>query len=163
MTEAKSNQPTDETLLAMPLDDLVSYIKEARGAAREAVERANNLLEAPNAELKRINDIIARRFMDQALAAYTAKDKTSGKVTVNFPKDVQLTGDISKTVVWDQDKLKALAATLKWEEVQHYFTIKFSVPEATHKAIPPGDLRDKMDDARTVKYGDLKIGLGIPE
>lgn len=50
---------------------------------------------------------------------------------------------------------------MSWQEAQGLFKIDFSVSEANYKAaqnLKP-ELAEKLLDARTVKYGDLKISI----
>jgi hypothetical protein len=103
---------------------------------------------------------IARRYAEAGRLALEKAGKTHGKVSVDLPGGLKLEAQVSQRVDWDQDKLQSIAKTLPdMATINHYFGIKFNVSEKIYKAIPPGDLRAKFDEARTTKLGDLKVTL----
>lgn len=107
-----------------------------------------------------INRAIAEKYDATAKLAFEKAAKTDGKVSVDLPGGLKLSASISKRVDWDQDKLMAAAKNLPWADVQHYFTIKFGVPEKIYKALPPSsELKAKLDEARTEKRGEMTITL----
>ena len=108
------------------------------------------------ARIQKIDEIIVERLAEQAKNAMSAK--THGDVTLETPAG-KFKASIDKTVKWDSTKLQNLAATLPWEKVIGIFKIDFSVPEAKYNALKDIEpmLAEKVEDARTVKYGDLKI------
>lgn len=106
---------------------------------------------------------IGKRFTPNVRAAITLSGKPSGTFNTDLGSGFTAKAEVSKKVEWDQDKLRALAGAMTLEEVFHYFKIEFSVPEAIYKALPPGELKKKIDAARTTKYGDPKITIVPPE
>lgn len=106
--------------------------------------------------IKAVTDELASRVSNEAAALFQAQGKTSGDVT--FVVDgVKLKASVSKTVKWDSDKLKDIASTMPWEAAHRIFDIDLKVPEATFKAIPDPELVAKLEEARTVKYGEMTI------
>ncbi len=79
--------------------------------------------------------------------------------TVDIEGGFKAKGSISKTVKWDSDVLQTIAVSMGWEEIKHYFKIAFTMPEAIFKALPPGPLKEAVEKARTVKYGELKVSI----
>ncbi len=110
--------------------------------------------------IEEIDSVIAERFGPHGKIALEKAGKTHGKVTVDLPGGLKLSASVSQRVEWDQDKLQSIAKSMPdMEQINHYFDIGFKVSEKIYKAIPPGELRKKFDDARTVKLTPLKVTL----
>ena len=105
---------------------------------------------------------ITRRFIGKSGAAYKLAGKEHGTVRADLHEGFTLKADISKTVKWDQKKMKVLASTLEWAQVEHLFDITFKVKETIFKALMPGEVKDALTDAREVKFGDPKLVLLPP-
>lgn len=118
-----------------------------------------------------LNDELQRRFGAAAKEAYAAKarkdgtESAHGTVRVSAGADgVVVKVDTKEAVSWDQDKLKAVAYTMPWEQAAHYFTIKFDVKESIYKALPPGNnIKPLLTEARTTKMGEPKFELVAAE
>lgn len=124
------------------LNTILGNLKESEATIKERI--------------KAVTDELASRVSNEAAALFQAQGKTSGDVT--FVVDgVKLKASVSKTVKWDSDKLKAIASAMPWEAAHRIFDIDFKVPEATFKAIPDPELVAKLEEARTVKYGEMTI------
>lgn len=145
------NTPDTDALKAMTPGELLDY-----GAAlsRMVAESAG--------DLKAFQAVVAERFGRDAAAAYEADDKMHGTVRVKLADGIELKADTGKTVEWDQDKLMAIAGSMDWPTAQHWFQFKVTVPEKRFDSLPPGDLRDRIAEARTVKYGTPKLTLERP-
>lgn len=110
--------------------------------------------------LSLIDRAIAEKYDATAKIAFEKAGKTDGKVSVDLPGGLKLSAYVGKKVEWDQPKLMAAAKNMPWADVQHYFKIEFGVSEKFYKALPPSsEFKTKLDDARTVKRGDIKISL----
>lgn len=135
--------PIHISTLGLPLlSELLSQLKEKEARVK--------------AEIQLVNDEIANRVSNEAAALFQAQEKTSGDVT--FVVDgIKLKASVSKTVKWDDEKLKAIASDMPWEIAHRVFDISFKVPEATFKAIPDPELVARLTEARTVKYGEMTI------
>lgn len=72
---------------------------------------------------------------------------------------VKLTFKISQRVDWDSNVLESIANTLPWEQVRRIMKIEFSVPEKNFKALEDNELKDRLTDARTVKYGNPTVSF----
>ena len=128
------------------------------------------VLQASEAELARTKaahavllNAVGERYTGAVQAALTADGRPSGTFSnIDIGDRFSVTAEISKSVSYDQDKLKALAGTLTWPEVCHYFKIEFTVPEAIYKAIPPGPVKTAIEAARTTKYGAPKLKIVPP-
>jgi hypothetical protein len=102
-----------------------------------------------------LQEELARRFKGDAQFAYDAQGKAHGTVRVLIKGGATVKVDTKQTVSWDQEKCRALAADMTWEQVQHYFTIKFDVKESVYKALPPGDnFKPGLTEARVTKIGE---------
>ena len=144
-----TNQPTPESLQLMKLDELIDY-KGAVLAQLNEAKTAGKMLEAE----------IDRRFDDNVAAAYAAQDKQHGTIRIPMEDNTEVVASTSKTVNWDQAALKAIAASMDWPTVNHFFSIKFSVPEKVYTGLAPDDPRKAaFDAARTVKYGTPSISI----
>ena len=107
---------------------------------------------------------IMLRFMPAVAIAYNLAEKEHGTVRVDLPDGYQVKADITRTVVWDQAALKKIAQDMDWEEIQHYFKIKFDVPSAVYDGIAPGSgLKGEFTVARTVKFGAPKVVIEAPK
>ena len=137
-------------------------------------QRAEELIATLKIDIAAINTEIARRFSEQIENSMAAKCKMS--TTLDVEGGFKVKGSVSKTVTWDNDALQKIATGMGWDQVKHYFKIKFTVPEAIYNAVDPcadyvvghGDdeasanLKAAMTTARTTKYGDLKVELIAP-
>lgn len=146
-----SNQPTD--LSALSDADLFDL----------GVER-NRALDEAKAAVSEYDLEVASRFSAHARAAFEGAGKEHGKVTAPLAGgNLSIEANISKKVEWDNDKLMAVAREMPFAQVEHLFKIVFSVPEKQYGGLLPGtDLKAKIDEARTVKYGEPKISLVAP-
>lgn len=111
-------------------------------------------------QLKAGIDQIESELMDRLGAQFAKELSDSGRQHGDVSQEVsgiKLTYSVKNKVEWDQDSLKAIAATMPWSTVERVFKIDFSVPEKTFKALTDDMLIDKLTKARTVKYSDPKI------
>lgn len=128
----------------------------------DARESVNQQIQQLKTKLSEIDGAIVHRTKGLVEQMFTLAGKQSGTVKVAGDDGMVINGEIPKKVEWDTAKLMAVAETMSAEEALEIFDIKFSVPEkkftslagrvdpAAHQAIL---------DARTVKYGDMKISL----
>lgn len=126
--------------------DLLSY----RDAMKESQDRIKE-------EIGRIDAEFVKRHGERLEQTFEVTNKKTGTVSVDLDGDLKAKGEIKNTVKWDSDALRDIAKTMPWEQVQHYFKIVFTMSETIYKALPPGDLKDKVDAARTTTPGDLKV------
>lgn len=142
-----SNLPDDLTSLS------VAELYELQEAA------ARELAEA-KAQQVRVANAIGTKHGVVVQAAYDRVGKQHGTVRIPLVDGIEAVGSATKKVDWDQPKLRALASAMTWEQVNHFFTIKFGVPESVYGGLPPDDVRKaQFDAARTVTYGAPKIVL----
>jgi hypothetical protein len=85
------------------------------------------------------------------------QDRLSGDHSFTGTSGLRLKASISKTVKWDSEKLKAIAAKMPWDLANEVFEIEFSVPEARYQNMTDAALKHTLTGARTTKYGDLKV------
>lgn len=148
------NEPNAAALAGMSLVELVEY----RDACRRHLDLLQKTpeIEFASLNLADANMAVAAKAAPIAEEGFASKGTMGGTVTVKRDGLV-IKGEVRKKVTWDQEKLKAIAGQLRWDEVQHYFDIKFSVPEKIYSALPPGPLRDMLTKARTVQFEDPKV------
>lgn len=130
----------------LPLSKLCEHIAELE-AGKASI----------TAQIAALQEELGFRLSPEAAQLFAAAGKDAGDVTFTTHGGLKFKASVSKTVKWDGEKLKAIAATMEWPAVQRLFKVDFAVPEATFKAILDDDLRKKLEDARTTKLGDLKI------
>lgn len=96
------------------------------------------------------------------------KLKAAGKEhgETSFEEDgAKFTVGADKKVKWDSAKLMAIAQTLPWQQAVSMFKITFEMQETKYKALVDNvqsglvsqDLLDKINDARTVEIGEVKL------
>jgi hypothetical protein len=104
-------------------------------------------------------------------AARTAwGNKTHGSKVVDFPNGMAVKVELDRKVSWDTDKLLELAAeeNWSWAKFQVMYKIELSVPAAIMTGVEASDpkLYAKLDACRTIRYGNLKLGviddMGVP-
>lgn len=143
------NEPTVEDIAIMKLADLYVYQRAVHACLEQAKQEA-----------AAVDGAIAARLKDSVDAAYQQAGKSHGTVRLHGDGDIEIVGNASKKVEWDQGALRDLAAKMDWGTVSHFFKITFSVPEKVYDGLPPDDPRKAaLDAARTVKYGAPKITL----
>lgn len=127
-------------------------LREQRASILSALEQQKSILAEIDAK---ITDVLS----ETARKALAAADKTSGDVTITVVDGLQFKATVPKTVKYDSDRLQQVAATLPWQKTTQLFKIDFSVPEANYKALQKlePELAAKIEEARTVKYGAMKI------
>lgn len=142
-----------------PITELRAKLNDAKARQAEAVAEAAKVLGPLSEEIAALNNAIFASLEAQARSIYAAGGKAAGDVTMAIDGAGKFKASISKTVSWDNDRLKAVAAKLPWEKTVALFKIDFSVPEAKFSALKDVDpeLAGQLTEARTVKYGDLKI------
>lgn len=128
-------------------------------ALREQRKAVVALIDEQKAILQQIDDHFAQALGGEMRRMMTAAGKASGDVTWTLPDGTKFKGSISKTVKYDSDKLREIAGTMPWDKAQQIFKIELSVPEANYQAAQKLDpkLADRIADARTVRFGDIKI------
>ena len=123
---------------------------------REAAARNATIIDSAKEQLDVIQTELRRRFEPVLAAALAEQEKQHGQTTFEV-EGVKLTAEITARREWDSDKLKAIARTMPYEQVERTFNIKFSVPEKVYAGIRDEKLLDQLIDARTVKYSEPKI------
>lgn len=108
---------------------------------------------------------LVKRHDAQIDDAYRRAGKAGGSVKIDLGHGFELKVEKSKTVKWDGEKLKALAAGMTWEQASNLFNISFSMPETAYQGLvaTQNNMLPAVDAARTVKYGDPKVTLVAPE
>lgn len=142
--------------------DLDALKAMSPGELKDYGDALSRMVAESTGELKAFNAVVVERFGRDAAAAYEAEDKSSGTVRVKLADGVVLRADTGKTVEWDQDKLMAIAAGMPWDAARHWFTFKVSMAEKRYDSLPPGDLLDRVTEARTVRYGTPRLVLERP-
>jgi hypothetical protein len=128
--------------------------------ARHAIKCRNEVLIAKTA-LAEVEAVIADRQAALAADVLTKADKQFGGSLTFSHNGVRYKAEVKKTIKWDSDKLREIASTLPWEQVQRLFDIEFSVTENTYKGIAAADpaMKARIDDARTVRLSPLDVKL----
>ena len=146
MPATLSNPQSD--LSVLPLD----HLRELQREAQANLDEAKSVLAVVQGAIStKMTPIMEQEFLTAG--------KEKGALTYKTPCGNKIKGEIATTVKWDDDKLRALASAMTWDQIKHWFTIKFSVSERLFNAIEPGPMKDAFVDARTVEYKPLKVTL----
>jgi hypothetical protein len=125
---------------------------------REAASINQSIIDSTKEKMDIIQTELRKRFENRLLDALIQQEKQHGQHT--FEVDgVKLTAEITARREWDSEKLKAIAKSMPYDEVERLFSIKFTVPEKAYNAVRDEKLLDKLIDARTVKYSEPKISF----
>lgn len=147
------------------MTDEVDLTKLPLAALKAEQDAAADGLQAAKARVAGVASELARRYGDSAKAALQQASKTHGSFTLPLQDGLTAKGDVKQSVSWDSEKLMEIASSLPWERVRELFNVKFSMTETVYKgvgALNP-EFRDKIDDARTVRYGEPSIVLQAAE
>lgn len=127
-------------------------------ALRQLDAECVEILERMKARRDQVAQELVRRYGELANKRFAAADKQSGELTIDVGS-MKLKAKIDKKVEWDSPALRAVAGSMPWELAQQIFDIKMTVPERIYTALTDADLKARITEARTVKYGNLKITL----
>lgn len=142
MKKTKQTAPAKPTL--SELRDIVAANKAIIDAAKAKVAEAEALIFAEHGKI----------FADHLASSGLTHGQHSTEID-----GVKLTFKISQRVDWDSNVLESIANTLPWEQVRRIMKIEFSVPEKNFKALEENELKDRLMDARTVKYGNPTVSF----
>ena len=100
-------------------------------------------------------------YGEQARAALRDTGRDFGTAHIS-DGPLHLKFDLPKKTTWNQDRAREIAAHLvaSGDKVEHYFDIKFSVPESRYTNWPPA-LQQQFAAARTVDAGKPSFTLSI--
>ena len=135
-------------LAAMSASDLMHVQAEAAHCLRHAKERKDW-----------IDGAIALKYESQAKTLRSRLGKDTG--TVHFEEDgIQITSDLPKKLVWDQQQLAEIAARIAadGDDPAEYLEITYKVAERKYTAWPE-NLRRAFAPARTLKMGKATFKL----
>ena len=100
-------------------------------------------------------------YGEQARAALRDTGRDFGTAHIS-DGPLHLKFDLPKKTTWNQDRAREIAAHLvaSGDTVEHYFDIKFSVPESRYTNWPPA-LQQQFAAARTVDSGKPSFNLSL--
>lgn len=109
-------------------------------------------------ELKQIESEILRRYRGTLDKILQERQQEHGEATIEVD-DVKLKLGITKTVSWDSEKLKEIAADLDPELQARLFSVKVTIPERQWDLVSETDTGKTLLAARTVKYSEPKVSF----
>ena len=118
---------------------------------REQIAANKSLIDAAKAKIAEVEAIILAEHISVFEKHMTEAGLTHGQHSTEID-GVKLTFKIGQRVDWDSNILESIANTLPWEQVRRIMKIEFSVPEKNFNILPDDELKDRLMDARTVKY-----------
>lgn len=136
----------------------INYEGMTDEALRQLDAECSEILGRMKTRREEVAQELVRRYGDLVGKCFAAADKQSGEMTIEVGA-VKLKAKIDKEVKWDSPALRAVAGSMPWELAQQIFDIKMAVPEKIYTALTGTDLKARITEARTVKYGNLKITL----
>lgn len=125
----------------------------------EALRAAALIIKRKNEELKAEAKMILDELLIRHSSDFNSRRKVLEKPTGDFCATlcgVKLKSTIETKVTWDQDKLLALGEKIGWDEWKSLVEIEYKVSEKNFKGADAA-LKAVLQEARTVKYSDLKI------
>lgn len=125
---------------------------------RDMVESLSTAVADCEAELKQIESEILRRYRGTLEKVLSERHQEYGDATLEVD-DVKLKLGISKTVTWDSNKLKEIAAELDPELQATLFSVKVSISERKWDEVHATPVGKALSKARTVKYGEPKVSF----
>lgn len=129
----------------------MSYLSDLKQRRAEIVAELN----AAKAALDDIDQHILAATQSTIEQLFELTGKQGGTVTGEI-EGLKIKGSRSKTVKWDSAKLREIARELDAETFDRLIKMDLSIPERTYDFLD-AEMRAKVDAARTVKYGDLKV------
>jgi hypothetical protein len=132
------------------------YTKQSTAELRALFADLTETINAQKAMISAINAELLARYGSAFAGQLQALGKNDGSLS-DERDGVKLTYDVEKKVKWDNEKLKAIAATMDWATASRVFKIEFAVPESVYKAIPDVDLVKRLNEARTVTIKEPTI------
>ena len=137
-------------LVALPITDFV----DAERNVDEAVAYLKQLR-------TKLDAAKLQRYGEQARTALRDSGRDFGTAHISDGV-LRIKFELPKKTSWNQDMARELAARLvaSGDKVEHYFDIKFSVPESRYTNWPPA-LQQQFAAARTVDAGKPSFTLSI--
>jgi len=125
---------------------------------RDIAQSISSAIADCEAELKQIESEILRRYRGTLEKVLQERHQQHGEATIEVD-DVKLKLGITKSVSWNTEKLKEIAAELDPELQATLFSVKISIPERTWDEISPTPAGKLLAAARTVKYSEPKVSF----
>lgn len=152
------NRPTLDTARHMPLADVIALPAEHLALLQADAREALGIVKQ-NQDW--IEDAIALRYEQRAIAARASADKDTGTVRL-LDDAVEVTVDLPKRVEWDQSRLAGLVEQIRagGENPAEYVETSFKVKERAYTAWPER-IRAAFEQARTVRTGRATYRLAI--
>ena len=132
--------PAQKHEIDQNLDAAIDWLKKARAKFDAALDQC---------------------YGEQARAALRDTGRDFGTAHIS-DGPLHLKFDLPKKTTWNQDRAREIAAHLvaSGDTVEHYFDIKFSVPESRYTNWPPA-LQQQFAAARTVDSGKPSFTLSL--
>lgn len=141
----KTKQTTPAELTLADLREIIATNKAIIDSAKAKIEETNALI------FERHGKLLETHLAEAGL--------NHGQHSVEID-GIKITMKITQKVDWDSNVLESIANTLPWEQVRRIMKIDFSVPEKNFKALQDDELKDRLTDARTVKYSNPTVIIG---
>ena len=130
----------------MQIDDIMTLPLSELDLIKQELEEAINDLDAYKDKL---DDALNMRFMRKTQQLLNKDGRDSG--TVHFEEEeYEVTVNLPKKVVWDQEKLAAIIQDIPQTERDKYIDTIYKIHEQHYLMYCPLHLRDKLDQAREV-------------
>ena len=132
--------PTQKAEIDKNLDAAIDWLKKARTKFDAALDQC---------------------YGEQARAALRESGRDFGTAHIS-DGPLHLKFELPKKTTWNQDMAREIATRIaaSGDEVEHYFDIKFSVPESRYTNWPPA-LQQQFAAARTVDSGKPSFTLSL--
>lgn len=121
---------------------------------KRSAELAKNMQEMVAAEMR-------ARHADKVSEQLRERGREHGEVTMNID-NTSVRFEVRATVKWDSDKLRRIAAEIPSDVRDSILKIELSIPEKVYSGLS-GELRSKIDEARSVTYSEPKVTFPTAE
>jgi hypothetical protein len=121
---------------------------------KRSCELAKNMQEMVASEMR-------SRHTDKVIEQLRERGREHGEVTMSID-NTTVRFDVRATVKWDSEKLRKAAADIPADVRDSILKIELSIPEKIYAGLS-GELRTKVDDARSVAYSEPKVSFPSAE
>ena len=154
------NTPSVDEMLNLPIGELAEMPVELLSNLQGELAQASNQLKASTA---RFNAALDMRYATRATVARRATGKDTGTVRL-ADGDFTVVADLPKRIVWDQERLARIAASIEasGDDPAEFIESTLKVSECKYTALPES-WRKGFEPARKVGSGKPTFRLEAAE
>lgn len=139
-------QPSIDLVLTSSASELSHLGEMELCALQRFIEMREKNIEDAKAIL---GEAMRTKYLDTVMGSLAVDGKDFGRCTIEI-NGHKLVSTIGKTVIWDQEKLRAILDALPADIAKHYATVTVRIEEAKFRTAPP-EIQRAFIGAREVK------------